>query len=183
MLRGRQALLSLRSKCLSSHSSFSQQGERKHQAKRISPNPCWFFFFFGLKRGPIGAKCPQLDAKWALCNLFLIVSGFGGLFVSLKASLFVDEILMICGAGCRSPQPWGWALPMNFLMFFKVKSPWKRTINSSKHTHTHTHRCRLWWRRGAQSLWAAIPISLHPLRSEQAVLSRLTLPLPNSLKH
>lgn len=65
--------------CLCSHSSSSQQKERKHSAKRISPNPCWFFFFFcGLKRDQIRAKCPsqQLNEHYAISPWLSGVSGF-----------------------------------------------------------------------------------------------------------
>lgn len=71
---------------LSSHSSCSQQGERKHQAKRISPNPCWFFFFCGLKRNKNRAKCPNRppNEHYAISPW---LSGVLGLFVSLKRLL------------------------------------------------------------------------------------------------
>lgn len=82
------------SKCLRSHSSSSRQGERKHRAKRISPNPCWFFLFFGLKRGAIGAKRPSWPPKEHYA-ISVWLSGASGPFALLKGFLFRDEILMI----------------------------------------------------------------------------------------
>ncbi len=83
-----------RSESLRSHSSSSQQGERKHRAKRIIPNPCWFFFFCGLKRSQIGAKCPSQppNEPYAISSW---LSEVLELFVSLKGFLFGDEIQMI----------------------------------------------------------------------------------------
>lgn len=73
------------SECRSSHSSSSRQGERKHRAKRISPNPCWFFFFCGLKRSQIGAKCPswQPNEHYAISPW---LSGVWGFLFPWKAS-------------------------------------------------------------------------------------------------
>lgn len=94
-----------RSDCLRSHSPFSRQGERKRRAKRISPNPCWFFLFVWVKEDPNLSQMPLPAAKWALCNLSLIVWSLGGFlfFVSLKVCLFGDEIRAI-------REPWNDAL-------------------------------------------------------------------------
>lgn len=82
-----------RSEFLCSHSSFSQQGEKKHWAKRINTNRCWFFFFWGLKRNKIGAKCPswQRNDHYAISPWLSMVWGS----VSLKSFLFWDEIQII----------------------------------------------------------------------------------------
>lgn len=113
------------SECLRSHWSSSQQEERKHRAERISPNPCWFFFFCGLKRSQIRAKCPsQLPNEHYAISPWL--SGFLGLFVSLKGFLFRDGHPNDTGATImrlRSPQPCRWVLSMKILSFFKVRSP------------------------------------------------------------